>query len=389
MDPADFSSHAAGRLVRTIEGARAFVPNPLPPSLALEPLVGPIAQASQKLGELAGLGARAANPYLIIAPFQRREAVASSRIEGTRASLSDVFSLEAGARETRHPSDTREVHNYVRALQHALDRLEKLPLSLRLIREVHAVLFSGGERAANAGFPIGEFRRVQNWIGGASPATARYVPPPVSELGGALDAFEKFLHARSRMPVVVDAALIHYQFEAIHPFADGNGRVGRLLIPLFLVTRGALATPLLYLSPFFDRNRSEYYARLMDVSRRGDWRGWIAFFVRGVTEQSVDTIARMRRLEDLHARFRALAFKRRASVLTLRLIEHLFTSPYVTMPSVRRLLAVTHRAALQQIYRLVAWKILSPVRGETHPRVYVARAVLDIVQDERVAADRP
>jgi Fic family protein len=163
--------------------------------------------------------------------------------------------------------------------------------------------------------------------------------------------------------------------------------VGRLLIPLFLMTRRALTTPLFYLSPFFDRNRAEYYERLLEVSRSGDWIGWIGFFVRGVAEQSTDTIARLRRLKELHARYRSIAFNRRASLLTVRLIEHLFASPYVTMPSVRRLLTITHRAAQQQIDRLLRWRILSPVRGETRPRVYVARAVLDIVQDERIATE--
>lgn len=387
MDAAQFRSSPAGRLVRTVQGALGFVPHPLPPRLALESLVEPIADASRKLGELAGIGRGLQNPYLLIAPFQRREAVASSRIEGTVASLSDLLSIEAGARQDRRPPDTQEVRNYVRALDHALARLEKLPLSLRLIREIHAVLLGGSGGHGNAGSPAGEFRRVQNWIGGRSLESALFVPAPVNELGRALDALEKYVHSNSRLPIIVDAALIHYQFEAIHPFPDGNGRVGRLLIPLFLVARRALPTPLLYLSPFFERNRAEYYERLLEVSRSGDWLGWIGFFVRGTAEQALDTVARLRRLSDLRDRYRAAALTGRASVATVRLLDHVFAAPYVTMPSVRALLGVTHRAAQKQIDRLVERKILSPVRGESRPRLYIARGVLEVLLDDGVHAE--
>ncbi|MGH7005020.1 MAG: Fic family protein, partial [Alphaproteobacteria bacterium] len=255
MDAAQFRTSSSGKVIRTVRGAYAFVPNPLPPRLLLEPLVGVIADASQRLGELAGIGHGLANPLLVIAPFQQREAVASSRIEGTSATLADVMSAEAGGRADRRPADTREVQNYVKALAYAVARLPKLPLSLRLVREIHAILLGGAGPEGRAGVSAGAFRRVQNWIGGATPATARFVPPPVPDMMRALDSFERYLHARPRLPIVVDAALMHYQFEAIHPFPDGNGRVGRILIPLFLVMRGALPAPLLYLSPFFERNR--------------------------------------------------------------------------------------------------------------------------------------
>jgi Fic family protein len=253
MDTAQFENSPSGRLVRAIDGYRAFVPNPLPPKLDWsDALVSLTSKADLALGTLSGLGENLPNPHLLIYPFVRKEAVLSSRIEGTLSSLSDLLLFEATRAEKQR--DVKEVQNYVDAVEYGLKRLEELPLSLRLIRELHSILMRGvrGERATP-----GEFRQSQNWIGppGCTLNDATFVPPPVPEMKDALDRLEKFLHADSQLPPLVELALIHYQFETIHPFLDGNGRIGRLLITLFLCQRGILKKPLLYLSAFFERHR--------------------------------------------------------------------------------------------------------------------------------------
>jgi Fic family protein len=270
-------------------------------------LAGRVMRAGQ--GELAGLGRALPNPHLLIAPLVRREAVLSSRIEGTQTDLADLYAYEAGQlalpglRPAPPESDVREVLNYVRALEFGLERVHSLPVSLRLARELHARLMEGvrGGRATP-----GEFRRSQNWIGppGCTLNEADYVPPPVAEMHEALDALEKYLHAQGDYPPLVRLAFIHYQFEAIHPFLDGNGRMGRLLLSLLLVNWDLLPLPLLYLSAYFERYRSGYYDLLMAVSQRGDWREWALFFLRGVAEQARDAITRIKGLQDLQIAWR-------------------------------------------------------------------------------------
>ncbi|MGH7372019.1 MAG: Fic family protein, partial [Candidatus Methylomirabilales bacterium] len=248
MDPAEFSGSPSGKVVRTPQGYWAFVPNPLPPPIQYDPeTVGLLSDADRGLGHLAGIGQLLPNPHLLIAPYIRREAVLSSRIEGTQASLSDLLYFEAAEEEPPRAPDVQEVQNYVRAMEYGLKQLKKLPLSLRLVREIHAILMGGvrGEQRRP-----GEFRQTQNWIGppGCSLVEATFVPPPVSEMNDALGAWEKFLHEVKDIPPLVQCAVLHYQFEAIHPFLDGNGRAGRLLITFFLCERGYLPQPLLYLS---------------------------------------------------------------------------------------------------------------------------------------------
>jgi Fic family protein len=237
LQPIDFHRDAPGRLLNTPQGYTAFVPNPLPPAIELKQHLADLSRADRLVGELRGVARNLPNPHLLIGPFMRREAVLSSRIEGTQASLSDLFFFEASGGQNAEIADVREVANYVRALEFGLKRMEKLPLSLRLIREMHAELMHGvrGEHMTP-----GEFRRSQNWIGppGCTLTEAVFVPPPVEEMVTALDAFEKYLHADSTLPPLVRLALIHYQFEAIHPFLDGNGRIGRLLITLLLWSPG-------------------------------------------------------------------------------------------------------------------------------------------------------
>src|SRR5271170_3624763 len=260
----------SGRWIKTLEGYRAYHPNALPPQITWsEPLALALSNASTLIGKLAGEGRQLPNPHVLIRPFMRREAVFSSRIEGTQSTLGELLAAEAGASVERSPDDLREVGNYVVALEYGIERLKTLPLSLRLVRELHEKLMTGvrGQHATP-----GEFRRSQNWIGrpGDTLAQAAYVSPPPDSLGEHLSAWEKFLHERM-LPPLIHAALAHYQFEAIHPFLDGNGRVGRLLITLELCERDLLPAPLLYLSAFFDATRTDYYDGLRGISEHGDW----------------------------------------------------------------------------------------------------------------------
>src|SRR5664280_3635547 len=298
--------HPSGRLVRQREGYSAFIPDPLPPTLNwTAALVGALSEADRAIGRLAGEGSGLPNPHLLIRPFIRREAVLSSRIEGTQATLGELLAAEAGAVVDRSPEDLREVGNYIVALEHGIAQLHKLPLCVRIIRELHDKLMTDvrGDHATP-----GQFRRSQNWIGkpGSTLATASFIPPPPGEIEPCLAAWEKFLYA-SGLPPLVTIGLAHYQFEAVHPFLDGNGRVGRLLITLFLVERGILPTPLLYLSAFFEASRREYYDGLKDVSERAEWHDWLEYFLLGVARMSEDALSRTARMNaklalGIHAR---------------------------------------------------------------------------------------
>lgn len=379
MDRSQFTSHDTGRLVRTPDGHLAFVPSPLPPKIDIPfELMRRLSEADRAVGTLAGIGRILPNPHLLTHPFLRREAVLSSRIEGTEASATDLALFEAAGSPSSDQTDVREVSNYVDALRYGLKRLDELPLSLRFLREVHGKLMAdvrGGTRAP------GEFRHVQNWIGpgGSRIDTATYVPPPVQEMHAALDHFERYLHDRSPMPVLLRAALIHYHFEAIHPFLDGNGRVGRLLIAFLLHVENVLDQPLLYLSAFFERHRREYYHRLLDVSMSGAWHDWIDFFLRGVTEQANDAVRRTRDLLDLSDSYRRrLASARNAGVLSL-LVDQLFAIPATTISSVAAELQMSYPAAKKNVQKLVGMHILTPRRGK-RGSIYVAEDVLRIIE---------
>lgn len=369
----------SGRYVAGPAGSRAFVPAPLPPALTWTPvLVRALSDADRAVGRLAGEGIRLPNPRLLIRPFVRREAVLSSRIEGTQATLGELLAAEAGASVDRSPADLREVANYVVALEHGVELLATLPLSLRFIRELHARLMEG-VRGGQA--TPGEFRRIQNWIGppGSTPANAIYVPPPPPEMMEALDALERFLHDAS-LPPLVQAALLHYQFEAIHPFLDGNGRVGRLLVILFLMDRKVLPSPLLYLSAFFEATRRDYYARLRGVTEDGDWEGWIEYFLNGVARQSEDVLSRASRINALLDRWRQLAAGS-SSTTQIALVGLLGENPYWTITGAADRLGVAYTTAKRAVERLVNASILVPLTDAQRNRVYCARAVLEILEE--------
>ena len=384
MNLADFTEKSNGRAIKTPLDYWAFIPNPLPPQLALSwDLVKHLSEADRALSELAGTARMLPNPHLLIGPFIRREAVLSSRIEGTQASLSDLLFFEASGSVDPKAPDVREVANYVKAMEYGLARLQKFPLSLRFIRELHERLMHG-VRVEH--LTPGEFRRSQNWIGlpGCTLTDATYVPPPVKEMDEALSQFEAYLHAPSEFPLLIRLAGIHYQFEAIHPFLDGNGRIGRLLITLLLCKEGALKEPLLYLSAFFERNRSEYYRVLLAVSQTGSWADWISFFLRGVTEQSRDAVARSGRLLQLWQNYRHEFQSARSSALQLRLVDQLFAYPAITAAQAAKLLHVTHRSAQLNIDKLIGRGILKEATGKQRNRVFVALEIVKIIEAPHV-----
>ncbi|MCJ7621845.1 MAG: Fic family protein [Anaerolineae bacterium] len=390
VDPERFRDSTAGRLIwvgRGQEAYWAFVPHELPPDLDWDSeLALVLAEAERSLGELKGLGRTMPNPHLPVGPFIRREAVFSSRIEGIETDIADLYAYEAGqlslpglGRPGVSESDVWEVLNYVRALEYGLERMGTSPVSLRLIRQLHLRLMGGvlGERATP-----GEFRRSQNWIGrpGSTLHEADFVPPPPAEMRTALDAFEKYLHGDDQYPSLVRLALVHYQFEAIHPFVDGNGRIGRLLVSLLLVHWWLLPLPLLHLSAFFERHSDEYYELLIGVSERGAWKAWLAFFLRGVAEQSGDAMARAKQLQDLQLDWRGQLEDGGAPEWILGLADLLFETPLVSAQMVRKRFGVSHPTAMEGLRRLEGMGILRQITGTGRNNLYLATAVVKGVE---------
>ena len=382
MNPSDFADDAPGELVKTVEGVWAFVPNPLPPRFDIGvTTIKKLSAADFAMGQLRGIGQMLPNAQLLIAPFLRREAVLSSRMEGTIASLDQLVMFEVEpSRESQNP-DVGEVANYVSAMEHGLRRLEELPVALRLIRELHEKLLTGVRGQDRR---PGEFRQSQNAIGqhGRPVEEARFIPPPVAQMTQALSDFELFIHEPTELPFLIQLALIHYQFEAIHPFLDGNGRIGRLLLSLLLCEKSYLTQPLLYLSGFLEKNRDRYIDSLLRVSQKGDWAGWVDFFLEGVAEQSRDVVERSGLLLDLRQRYRERAQTARASALPLQLVDDLFSIPALTITMARDLLEVTHVSAQRSIERLVALGVLEEVTGRHRNRIYVAKEIISIISAE-------
>ncbi|MCX5684267.1 MAG: Fic family protein [Planctomycetota bacterium] len=389
MQASDFTKDSPGRLAPTIGGQLAFLPNELPPLLVWNTdLVGCLSAADRALGRLAGLGQDMPNPHLLIRPFLRREAVLSSQIEGTQASMPDLLLFEVNPQVERDMPDVREVSNYVHALEYGLERVKTLPLSLWLIREMHKRLLAGVRGEDNA---PGEFRTCQVHIGprGAGIEQATFVPPPPSELNRLLGALERYLHEPSDLPPVVRLALVHYQFETIHPFRDGNGRIGRLLISLMLCLEKILPMPLLYLSAYFQRTRQEYYEQLRRASQAGTWNDWLTYFARGVASEAMDAVDRAQRLKGLQARYVRQVRTVRTSALLMQLIEELFNYPMVSTAKVAELLKVTPHTAQTHIDRLAKAGILRETTGQKRNRLFVADGIIKAVYDPTFGKTRP
>lgn len=386
MNPAEFGPNAPGRLTPTAHGAQAFVPDPLPDGLALPAeTILQLVEAENAVGRLAGTTAREFNPYLIGSPLLHREAILSSRMEGTITTPEQLVLLEAETQAGRRDGsddDTREVLNYVEAMQHGLSRLAELPVSLRLMKEIHRVLMTGvrGERQEP-----GEFRRSQDFIRGKRSEKiedARFVPPPVPQMKEGLSDLEKYMNdTESPDPSLIRLALIHYQFETLHPFRDGNGRIGRLLVPLLMCGWRRLDAPLLYVSAFFEKHRQTYVDLLLRVSQEGDWIAWLEFFLRGVEQSATEAIDQAVALLKLRQKYHRRFQESRASASLLRLVDRLFQAPSITIKQAAKILDMTHQGAANNIHRLEGEGILREVTGHKRNQVFVADEILSFLYD--------
>jgi Fic family protein len=363
----------AGRYVKQASGYAAFIPAPLPPNPPIQrddELDALLSQADRCLGRLDGVTSILPNPDFFVAMYVRYEAVLSSQIEGTQSTLEDVLQFEVDPKGDDRVKDVQEVVNYIAAMNHGLERLPDFPLSLRLIREIHAKLLDG-TRGANR--TPGEFRQSQNWIGptGCTLQTATFVPPPVAEMQDALANLERFLHDPAPMPLLILCGLAHAQFETIHPFLDGNGRVGRLLIAFLLCHRQALQQPLLYLSHYFKLHRAEYYDRLMAVRTEGNWEGWLKFFLRGVADVSQDATATARQILKLREESRVLiARELENSVSGQLLLDYLFEHPLVSVKLVEQHLDCSYVKANTLVMQFERIGLLQETTGGKRNRRY-------------------
>lgn len=367
---AGLADSPSGHLINTIYGHEAFLPDYLPRTVELSSeLVFLFGEATAVVSKLAGVGETLPNPHLLIRPFVNNEAVSSSRIEGTMASISDLYRYQASGKPS---GDVLEIANYVGALDHGLEQLQSLPICVRFMNQMHAILLSGEVRGSEK-MP-GNLRTGPVWIGqeGTPVEQARYVPPPPDRMSDLLLDLERFINdPEVRIPPLIQCALIHYQFEAIHPYFDGNGRMGRLLIIMFLCAKGVLTSPLLYLSAYFERHRQQYYDHLFYVSEKGDWNSWIEFFLRGVKEQADDALEKLRKMRDLKDALVIKLNERGASGNSLRLLDELFAMPMITTPYAAKILGISVSGA-----RLILesfrhdYGILDQVHDEW-PRVYI------------------
>ncbi len=377
----------SGRYVQQATGYKAFVPAPLPPDPPVQidgPLLALLSRADQAIGRLNGVGEMLPNPDLFVAMYVRREAVLSSQIEGTQSSLDDVLSFELDPRGVELPQDIEEVVNYIRAMNYGRTRLVTLPLSLRLVREIHAELLRdvrGADRHP------GEFRTSQNWIGptNAPLSRATFVPPPIHAMHESLDNFERFLHQQDDLATLVKCGLAHAQFETIHPFLDGNGRVGRLLITFLLVHYDVLRRPLLYLSLYLKHHRTEYYTRLMAVRDQGDWEGWLQFFLRGVAETAQESTATARAILSLRERHRALIQERRlgANGAGPRLLDLLFQQPLINVNLVKDVLGLNYLPANRLVNQFEQARLIEEITGGQRNRRYRYNSYLDLFDERR------
>ena len=367
----------AGRYIAQPAGYKAYIPSPLPPKPSIiwdTELQQLLSQADMALGRLDGIATILPNPDLFVAQYVRKEAVLSSQIEGTRATLLDIFDYETTGEMVK---DVDEIVNYIRAMNKGLERLKTLPVSLRLIKEIHEELLKGvrGEHRTP-----GEFRTSQNWIGppGSTMHNAVFIPPPPHDMQTALGDLEKFIHKKDDLPILVKNALIHGQFETIHPFLDGNGRVGRLLITFLLVHNDILKQPLLYVSYYFKQNRQEYYDRLNNIRNKGDWEGWLKFFLRGVYEISKQSTEAAQKILSLQERDRARIAH---SPNGLKLLNHLFMNPLITIHEIRRLTGISHATAGRLVKQMIKLGILNEITGYARNQKFLYKDYFDILKE--------
>ena len=379
MKSADFRCDESGQIYRSLDGIDTFVPALLPPGISYDPrLVLALSKADTALSELSGVGRQLPNPHLLIAPYLRQEAILSSRIEGTRASLSEMLLDEVDEMEGdgAGEAERQEVRNYIRAMEVGILKLRAgRPISLNLVKELHSVLMVDVRGKYSS---PGMFRTVQNWIGASDSGVlnAEYVPPPPELLMPCLSDWEQFLNTSGQMPDLVQAAILHEQFEAIHPFLDGNGRMGRLLITLFLMERGRLSQPLLYLSSYIEPRRRDYYELLQRVRTDGDWDSWIRFFLDGVEHTARQAVQQTKQLMDLREDFR---YRIRTKAKALVLVDYLFNNPFITAKRAQQFLDVSDPTARTAIKALADAGILAEFKERSWRRLYVSSPILQIL----------
>lgn len=383
MDPDGFTPEQRHHCQKQPEGYHAFIPPDLPPQIPLKwDLVSLISEADRAVAELSGAGRLLSNPHLLIRPYLRREAVLSSQIEDTYADVDELLLLEVDPTEAPPRLSILEVANHVRALEIGLARLDTLPISTRLIEEVHSILLShvrGGETSKTPG----EFRRSQNWIGrpGSTLMTASFVPPPAHLISPLLSLWENYLHADSAEPDLVKIALLHYQFEAIHPFLDGNGRIGRLLITLFLCAKGTLSQPLLYLSAFFEKYREEYYRQLLAVSRSGAWEDWLVFFLTGVRDTAREALEDTHAVVDFYQECRnRMDAASRVPGAAASVLDALFASPMISISQHAARTSDSYPNVAKAVDFWIRQELLTEITGQRRNRIFAAQQILQLTR---------
>ena len=373
----------SGAYIQQQTGYKAFIPNPLPPNPPVKiegELQNLLSKADMSLARLDGLGYFLPNSSLFIAMFVKKEALLSSQIEGTQASLEDLFEFESGEKPD-NINDVAEVVNYIKALNYGIERLTDFPMSLRLLKEIHLILMEGvrgGEKTP------GEFKKSQNWIGsaGCTLKDARFVPPPPFEAEAAMGTLELYMHQPLQLPVLVTCALIHFLFETIHPFLDGNGRLGRLLITFYLQWQGVMKKPLLYLSYYFKKNRQEYYDRLNMVRDSGDFEQWIAFFLKGVVVTADSAVETARQIMELQTTHRNLLWQKKlSSPLAVGILEKLYYTPYISVNDVARDFSISYQAASTLVSQLEVIGILREITGRKRDKRYIYSDYLHILEE--------
>ncbi|TET85305.1 MAG: Fic family protein [Anaerolineales bacterium] len=378
MDPKDFQNSSTGKLVRTLNTHWAFIPNELPPEISKWPtaLMQALSKAERNLTQLGERSETLSNPHIFVRPFMHKEAMLSSQIEGKLSTMEGLYSYEAqGWAQVEEGHDIKEVHNYVIAMDYGLEKLDRLPLSKRLIRELHEILM---EDVRGEDKRPGEFRDIQNFIGppNSTIEDAIFIPPPVNEMHRLLDQLEKYIYQPSDLPALIRIALIHYQFEAIHPFRDGNGRIGRLLIVFQFCDWGLLPRPFLYISGYFERNYREYYDSLLAVSQVGDWERWIEFFLEAITHQSNDAVQRIFNLEALKERYDNLVGDGKIAEYLSQVIELFMGYPIMSIRQVEEKLGFTYTRAQRYVEKLEDLGIVQEVTGQTRDRLFLAKDIL-------------
>lgn len=383
MNPA---KHRSGRYIRQLEGYSAFIPKPLPPDPPIhydDEMMALLSAADRALGRLDGSTDALPNPDLFVFMYVRREAALSSQIEGTQASLIDLLEFEAQAAEPERPVDVEEIANYVSAMNYGLERLAELPVSLRLLREIHERLLSGVRGSERT---PGEFRRSQNWIGppGCTLLDASYVPPPVEEMKDGLGDWESFIHDQQPMPTLIKVGLAHAQFETIHPFLDGNGRVGRLLITFLLVESEILVRPLLYLSHFFKQHRQDYYDHLQAVRDGGGWEAWLKFFLRGVAEVALEATDTARTIVAMREEHRLLITSHlgRGAGKGLTFLEQLYFRPIVNVNTVMQITELSFARANGLVRQLQDLGLLRETSGRRRNRVFAYEPYMALFRED-------